>query len=220
MRCSLREIEYPHVSQVNEIIDRQAIIIDVFDGVDLALREEKKAQKQARKAARQEKKMKIAEEARVAEEARLAEEARVAKKAKNSKRDREAKEAKKTTELIVNISNKKFEEFAFLLFAANADHALTPNNRKYYYDSILNEFKPDVVMVQGDTTTVLAAALASYYKQIPIAHVEAGLRTGEIYSPWPEEGNRQMRTVITKYHFAPTSSAKDNLIKENVNLKK
>ena len=84
-------------------------------------------------------------------------------------------------------------------------------------NDILNEFKPDVVMVQGDTTTVLAAALASYYKQIPIAHVEAGLRTGEIYSPWPEEGNRQMTSVITKYHFAPTSSAKDNLIKENVN---
>ena len=84
-------------------------------------------------------------------------------------------------------------------------------------NDILNQFKPDVVMIQGDTTTVLAAALASYYKQIPIAHVEAGLRTGEIYSPWPEEGNRQMTTVITKYHFAPTSSAKDNLIKENVN---
>ena len=84
-------------------------------------------------------------------------------------------------------------------------------------NDILNQFKPDIVMIQGDTTTVLAAALASYYKQIPIAHVEAGLRTGEIYSPWPEEGNRQMTTVITKYHFAPTSSAKDNLIKENVN---
>ncbi|WP_415285446.1 non-hydrolyzing UDP-N-acetylglucosamine 2-epimerase [Candidatus Pelagibacter sp. Uisw_130] len=84
-------------------------------------------------------------------------------------------------------------------------------------NDILNQFKPDIVMIQGDTTTVLAAALASYYKQIPIAHVEAGLRTGEIYSPWPEEGNRQMTTVITKYHFAPTLSAKDNLIKENVN---
>jgi Ca2+-binding EF-hand superfamily protein len=104
------------------------IIIDVFDGVDLALREEKKAQKQARKAARQEKKMKIAEEARVAEEARLAEEARVAEKAKNSKKDREAKEAKKTTEemKVVNEErveliekNMEFEEAT----ASNATHS-------------------------------------------------------------------------------------------------
>jgi UDP-N-acetylglucosamine 2-epimerase (non-hydrolysing) len=82
---------------------------------------------------------------------------------------------------------------------------------------ILDQFKPDIVLIQGDTTTVLAASLSSYYKQIPIAHVEAGLRTGKIYSPWPEEGNRQMTTAITKYHFAPTTSARDNLLKENVN---
>jgi UDP-N-acetylglucosamine 2-epimerase (non-hydrolysing) len=82
---------------------------------------------------------------------------------------------------------------------------------------ILEQFKPDTVLIQGDTTTVLSAGLSSYYKQIPIAHVEAGLRTGDIYSPWPEEGNRQMTTAITKYHFAPTSSAQNNLLKENVN---
>ena len=87
-------------------------------------------------------------------------------------------------------------------------------------NDVLKKFKPEIVIVQGDTTTVLAAALASYYKQIPIAHVEAGLRTGQIYSPWPEEGNRQMTTVITKYHFAPTLSAKENLIKENDNKNK
>ena len=84
-------------------------------------------------------------------------------------------------------------------------------------NDVLEDFKPNIVLVQGDTTTVLTSSLASYYKQIPIAHVEAGLRTGNIYSPWPEEGNRQMTTAITKYHFAPTSSAQDNLLKENVN---
>jgi UDP-N-acetylglucosamine 2-epimerase (non-hydrolysing) len=84
-------------------------------------------------------------------------------------------------------------------------------------NNILDEFNPNVVLIQGDTTTVLTAALASYYKQIPIAHVEAGLRTGKIYSPWPEEGNRKMASAITQYHFAPTLSAQDNLFKENIN---
>ena len=84
-------------------------------------------------------------------------------------------------------------------------------------DNILQEFKPDVVLIQGDTTTVLTAALASYYRQIPIAHIEAGLRTDNIYSPWPEEGNRKMVSSITQYHFAPTISAKNNLLKENIN---
>ena len=83
-------------------------------------------------------------------------------------------------------------------------------------NNILETFNPNIVMVQGDTTTVAIAALASYYKQIPIAHVEAGLRTGNIYSPWPEEGNRKMTTTITKYHFAPTSSAQNTLLKENI----
>tara|TARA_B110000483_G_C18152871_1_gene526182 strand:- start:358 stop:1479 length:1122 start_codon:yes stop_codon:yes gene_type:complete len=83
-------------------------------------------------------------------------------------------------------------------------------------NDILENFKPNVVLVQGDTTTVLAAALSSYYKQIPVAHVEAGLRTGEIYSPWPEEGNRRMTSSITKWHFAPTFSSKNNLLKENI----
>jgi len=83
-------------------------------------------------------------------------------------------------------------------------------------DNVLETFNPNIVMVQGDTTTVAIAALASYYRQIPVAHVEAGLRTGKIYSPWPEEGNRKMATTITRYHFAPTSSAKNNLLKENI----
>ena len=82
---------------------------------------------------------------------------------------------------------------------------------------VLEEFKPDVVLVHGDTATTFAASLAAYYEQVAVGHVEAGLRTGNIYSPWPEEGNRQLTGVLTKYHFAPTQMSKENLLKENVN---
>lgn len=81
---------------------------------------------------------------------------------------------------------------------------------------VLSEFKPDIVFVHGDTSTTFAASLAAYYQQIAVAHIEAGLRTGDIYSPWPEEANRQLTTQITTYHFAPTGTSKDNLLKENV----
>ena len=81
---------------------------------------------------------------------------------------------------------------------------------------VLNEVKPDVVLVHGDTTTSTAAALASFYQQIPVGHVEAGLRTHNIYSPWPEEMNRQLTGRIATYHFAPTPLAKQNLLDENV----
>ena len=83
--------------------------------------------------------------------------------------------------------------------------------------SVLNDFKPDVVFVHGDTSTTFAASLAAFYQQISVAHIEAGLRTGNIYSPWPEEANRQLTTQITSYHFAPTTTSKTNLLKENVN---
>lgn len=82
---------------------------------------------------------------------------------------------------------------------------------------VIDEYKPTVIFVHGDTATTLATALAAYYNQIDIAHVEAGLRTGNIYSPWPEEGNRKLAGSITKYHFAPTNSTKENLLKENIN---
>jgi UDP-N-acetylglucosamine 2-epimerase (non-hydrolysing) len=85
--------------------------------------------------------------------------------------------------------------------------------------TVLQEYKPDIVFVHGDTTTTFAASLAAFYQQIKIAHIEAGLRTGDIYSPWPEEANRQLTTQITAYHFAPTSTSKNNLLKENVNEK-
>lgn len=81
---------------------------------------------------------------------------------------------------------------------------------------VLKEVQPDVVLVHGDTTTSTAAALAAFYLQIPVGHVEAGLRTHNIYSPWPEEMNRQLTGRIAAYHFAPTPLAKHNLLRENV----
>jgi len=86
--------------------------------------------------------------------------------------------------------------------------------------NILREFKPDIVFVHGDTSTTFSVALAAFYEKISIAHVEAGLRTGDIYSPWPEEANRQLTTQISSYHFAPTQISKNNLLKENVNINK
>ncbi|HEY8463842.1 MAG TPA: UDP-N-acetylglucosamine 2-epimerase (non-hydrolyzing) [Bacillota bacterium] len=81
---------------------------------------------------------------------------------------------------------------------------------------VLAGFQPDVVLVHGDTTTALAAALAAYYQKIAAGHVEAGLRTNNIYSPWPEEINRQLTARIARYHFAPTVSSRINLLKENI----
>lgn len=81
---------------------------------------------------------------------------------------------------------------------------------------ILAEFEPDVVLVHGDTATTFAASLAAYYQQIPVGHVEAGLRTGNIYSPWPEEANRKLTGAITTFHFAPTNNSKQNLLNESV----
>ena len=87
-------------------------------------------------------------------------------------------------------------------------------------DDYLREHKPDMVIVQGDTTTAFIAALAAYYHQIPVGHVEAGLRTGKKYSPFPEEINRVLATHIADHHFAPTPWAKENLLKENVPAKR
>lgn len=82
---------------------------------------------------------------------------------------------------------------------------------------VLSDFKPDVVFVHGDTTTTMAVSLAAFYQQIKVAHVEAGLRTNNIYSPWPEEANRQIAGVLANYHFAPTETSRENLLKENKN---
>lgn len=82
-------------------------------------------------------------------------------------------------------------------------------------ENVIKEFNPDVLLVQGDTTTVFAGALAGFYNGVKVGHVEAGLRSGNIYSPYPEEANRKMTGVVTEYHFAPTETSRDNLLKED-----
>lgn len=86
-------------------------------------------------------------------------------------------------------------------------------------EPILKSFAPQLVLVHGDTTTTFAASLAAYYQQIPVGHVEAGLRTGDIYSPWPEEINRKLTGAVANLHFAPTCQSRDNLLAENVDEK-
>jgi UDP-N-acetylglucosamine 2-epimerase (non-hydrolysing) len=81
---------------------------------------------------------------------------------------------------------------------------------------VLDAYQPDLVLVHGDTTTTLAASLASYYRRIAIGHVEAGLRTGNLYSPWPEEANRKLTGALASWHFAPTPTARDNLLREGI----
>jgi UDP-N-acetylglucosamine 2-epimerase (non-hydrolysing) len=81
--------------------------------------------------------------------------------------------------------------------------------------NVLTDFAPDLVLVHGDTTTSSASALAAFYMHIDVAHIEAGLRTHDIYSPWPEEANRQMTGILAKYHFAPTTTSLNNLLLEN-----
>ena len=80
---------------------------------------------------------------------------------------------------------------------------------------ILSSFKPDIVLVHGDTTTTSATSLAAFYQKIRVGHIEAGLRTGNIYSPWPEEANRQITGILANYHFAPTNESANNLLKES-----
>ncbi|EJS83175.1 UDP-N-acetylglucosamine 2-epimerase, partial [Pasteurella multocida] len=85
---------------------------------------------------------------------------------------------------------------------------------------VIDDYKPNVIFVHGDTATTLAASLAAYYNQIDIAHIEAGLRTNNIYSPWPEEGNRKLTAALAKYHFTPTQATKENLLRENIDPSK
>ncbi|MCX7120296.1 MAG: UDP-N-acetylglucosamine 2-epimerase (non-hydrolyzing) [Gammaproteobacteria bacterium] len=85
--------------------------------------------------------------------------------------------------------------------------------------TVLNDVKPDCIIVQGDTTSTMASALAAFYQKIPVAHVEAGLRTHNIYAPFPEEINRNIASRIAQFHFAPTEISKQNLLKENIDEK-
>lgn len=129
--------------------------------------------------------------------------------------------------LCVTAQHREMLDQVLELFALEPDYDLNlmrPNQTLHELaarvltdlEPVLSEFQPDVICVHGDTLTTLAAGLAAYFKQIPVAHIEAGLRTGNIYSPWPEEGNRRLVAGITRWHFAPTSQAKANLLSENV----
>jgi UDP-N-acetylglucosamine 2-epimerase (non-hydrolysing) len=82
--------------------------------------------------------------------------------------------------------------------------------------NVFSDFRPDYILVHGDTTTTLAASIAAYYMKIGVLHIEAGLRTGDIYSTWPEEANRRLTTQLAAYHFAPTELSRKNLIAENI----
>jgi UDP-N-acetylglucosamine 2-epimerase (non-hydrolysing) len=82
--------------------------------------------------------------------------------------------------------------------------------------TVLRDWRPDLVLVHGDTTTTLAASLAAFYERIPVGHVEAGLRTGNLLSPWPEEANRKLTSCLADLHFAPTKTSRDNLLREGV----
>jgi UDP-N-acetylglucosamine 2-epimerase (non-hydrolysing) len=82
---------------------------------------------------------------------------------------------------------------------------------------VLNDYTPNIVLVHGDTTTTFASSLAAFYHRVKVGHVEAGLRTNNIYSPWPEEANRQITAILANYHFTPTATSKTNLLKENKN---
>tara|TARA_B100000963_G_scaffold354038_1_gene369832 strand:+ start:3191 stop:4327 length:1137 start_codon:yes stop_codon:yes gene_type:complete len=84
---------------------------------------------------------------------------------------------------------------------------------------VIDQYEPDLVLVHGDTTTTFSATISAFYRQVKVGHVEAGLRTGNILSPWPEEANRKLTGAIANFHFAPTEIAKNNLLKENINKK-
>ena len=107
-------------------------------------------------------------------------------------------------------------DFDLNLMAANQDLTHITSAVLVGLDPILREVKPDRVLVHGDTTTTLAASLAAFYGHVPVGHVEAGLRTGNMSAPWPEEMNRRLADSVCDLHFAPTEGARDNLIKEGI----
>ena len=105
------------------------------------------------------------------------------------------------------------------IMKANQDLYDITSNILIRMKKVLDEFKPDLVLVHGDTTTTFATTLACFYQKIDVGHVEAGLRTSNIYSPFPEEANRKLTASLAKYHFAPTNIAKQNLLKEGIKEK-
>lgn len=110
-------------------------------------------------------------------------------------------------------------DFDLDLMKPGQDLTALTSNVLFGMREVFKSWRPDLVLVHGDTTTTLAASLASYYERIDVGHVEAGLRTGDIYSPWPEEVNRRVTSTFAAFHFAPTEQARLNLIKEGISEK-
>lgn len=135
------------------------------------------------------------------------------------------------TKVCVTAQHRQMLDQVLEVFGITPDYDLNimaPNQDLYDITSkvllglrdVLKDFAPDVVLVHGDTTTSMAASLAAFYRQIAVAHVEAGLRTYDMLSPWPEEMNRQVTDRICMYYFAPTGQSRQNLLRENIEEKK
>lgn len=135
------------------------------------------------------------------------------------------------TKVCVTAQHRQMLDQVLEVFGITPDYDLNimaPNQDLYDITSkvllglrdVLKDFAPDVVLVHGDTTTSMAASLAAFYRQIAVAHVEAGLRTYDMLSPWPEEMNRQVTDRICTYYFAPTGQSRQNLLRENIEEKK
>ena len=114
---------------------------------------------------------------------------------------------------VLNIFNIK-PDYDLNIFEHGQSLSQITNRSITGLEDVIQDFKPEILLVQGDTTNVFSAALAGFYHQVKIGHVEAGLRSGNLYSPYPEEANRKLTGVLTHYHFAPTERAKNNLIHE------
>ena len=132
------------------------------------------------------------------------------------------------TKVCVTAQHREMLDQVLELFQIIPDYDLNimkPNQDLYEITSsilikikpILEDFDPDLVLVHGDTATTFATSLAAYYQKIKIGHIEAGLRTGNLHSPWPEEGNRRLTGALTDYHFSPTDTSRKNLLNEGVN---
>lgn len=132
-----------------------------------------------------------------------------------------------TTRICVTAQHRQMLDQVLTLFGIRPDHDLDLMEPNQTLDGltarvltgvgkVIDQERPDVVLVHGDTTTTLAASLAAFYRRIPVGHVEAGLRSGSLTAPWPEEMNRRVATLATRFHFAPTQGAKRNLLAERV----
>jgi len=131
------------------------------------------------------------------------------------------------TKICVTGQHREMLDQVLDLFEINADFDLDimrPNQDLYDITGnilqgmkgVFSIYRPDIVFVHGDTTTTFAVSLAAFYEKIEVAHIEAGLRTNNIYSPWPEEANRKLTSQLTTYHFTPTKQSQDNLLNENI----